>query len=182
MLYTRHNPKWFVRIFELGNGRDILDLCRLQKINVPGSVYVLRMDDNDIVCDNAYPTLSSIQIDYERAAFLAARALDEMISARDHTKVLPHLTCGFKDINERASTQDPRGTGRLTALACDYIEKNVCRPGGLDQYDIARHLGVSVRTLQMRFKGAYALLYDGLLTRQGHLYRKYFETLTVIEP
>ena len=30
--------------------------------------------------------------------------------------------------------------------------------------------------------GAYALLYDGLLTRQGHLYRKYFETLTVIEP
>lgn len=30
--------------------------------------------------------------------------------------------------------------------------------------------------------GAYALLYDGLLTRQGDLYRKYFETLTVIEP
>ena len=22
MLYTRHNPKWFVRIFELGNGHD----------------------------------------------------------------------------------------------------------------------------------------------------------------
>ena len=30
--------------------------------------------------------------------------------------------------------------------------------------------------------GAFALLYDGLLTRQGALYRKYFETLTVIEP
>ena len=30
--------------------------------------------------------------------------------------------------------------------------------------------------------GAYALLYDGLLTRQGDLYRKYFETLTVLEP
>ena len=30
--------------------------------------------------------------------------------------------------------------------------------------------------------GAYALLYDGLLTRQGFLYRKYFETLTIIEP
>ena len=30
--------------------------------------------------------------------------------------------------------------------------------------------------------GAYALLYDGLLTRQGDLYRKYFETLMVIEP
>ena len=37
-------------------------------------------------------------------------------------------------------------------LSCDYIAKNACRPGGLDQFDIARHLGVSVRTLQMRFK------------------------------
>ena len=29
--------------------------------------------------------------------------------------------------------------------------------------------------------GAYALLYDGILTRQGDLYRKYFETLNVVE-
>ena len=30
--------------------------------------------------------------------------------------------------------------------------------------------------------GAYALLYDGILTRQGNLYRKYFETLNIVEP
>ena len=30
--------------------------------------------------------------------------------------------------------------------------------------------------------GAYALLYDGILTQQGDLYRKYFETLNVVEP
>ena len=30
--------------------------------------------------------------------------------------------------------------------------------------------------------GAYALLYDGILTRQGDLYRKYFESLNVVEP
>ena len=30
--------------------------------------------------------------------------------------------------------------------------------------------------------GAYALLYDGILTRQGELYRKYFESLNIIEP
>ena len=138
--------------YDDGIGRDVLDLCRLAKINVPGSAYVLGMDDNDVICDNAYPTLSSIQIDYERTAFLAARALDEMIAARRHIKILPRLMCGFKGITERASTQDPRGTGRLVALACDYIAKNACRPGGLDQHDIAQHLGVSVRTLQMRFK------------------------------
>ena len=30
--------------------------------------------------------------------------------------------------------------------------------------------------------GAYALLYDGILTRQGDLCRKYFESLNVVEP
>ena len=30
--------------------------------------------------------------------------------------------------------------------------------------------------------GAYALLYDGIMTRQGNLYRKYFESLNIVEP
>lgn len=138
--------------YDDGIGRDILDLCRLAKINVPGSAYVLGMDDNALVCENAYPTLSSIRLDYERTAFLAAKELDNMIKGR--VKELPRLVCGMKDITERASTQDPKGSGRLVALACDYIAKNACRPGGISQMDIAKHLGVSIRTLQLRFKEA----------------------------
>ena len=30
--------------------------------------------------------------------------------------------------------------------------------------------------------GAYALLFDGILTRQGDLYRRYFESVTILEP
>lgn len=30
--------------------------------------------------------------------------------------------------------------------------------------------------------GAYALLFDGILTRQGDLYRRYFVSLNIIEP
>ena len=30
--------------------------------------------------------------------------------------------------------------------------------------------------------GAYALLYDGIMTRDGALYRKYYESLNVVEP
>lgn len=30
--------------------------------------------------------------------------------------------------------------------------------------------------------GAFALLYDGILTRQGNLYRQYFESLNIVEP
>ena len=79
-----------------------------------------------------------------------AAALDDMISGR--AKELPRLVCGVKKVVERASTQDSKGAGCLVALACDYIAKNARRPGGIDQHDIAKHLGVSVRTLQLRFK------------------------------
>ena len=133
-------------------GRDILDLCRLQELTVPGAVFVLGMDDNMLVCENCNPTMSSIRLDYEGASFEAAKALDDMIAGR--ITELPRLVCGVKCITERASTQDPKGAGRLVALACDYIAKNACRLGGIDQYDIARYLGVSVRTLQLRFKDA----------------------------
>ena len=138
--------------YDDGIGRDILDLCRLADVNVPGSVYVLGMDDNALVCENAFPTLSSITLDYERTAFLAAKALDDMISGR--VKEPPRLVCGMNGITERASTLDPKGSGRLVSLACEYIAKNACRSGGITQWDVAKHLGVSARLLQLRFKEA----------------------------
>ena len=136
--------------YDDGIGRDILDLCRLANVIVPASVCVLGMDDDALICENANPSLSSIRLDYERAGFLAARALDDMVSGR--SKELPQLLCGMSGINERGSTQDQRGSGRLVSLACDYIAKNACREGGISQWDVAKHLGVSVRTLQLRFK------------------------------
>ena len=136
--------------YDDGIGRDILDLCRLANVNVPASVCVLGMGDNALICENANPSLSSIQLDYERVGFLAAKALDDMISGR--AKEPPQLVCGMNGVTERGSTQNLRGAGRLVSLACDYIAKNACRSGGIDQYDVANHLGVSVRTLQLRFR------------------------------
>ena len=138
--------------YDDGIGRDILDLCRLANVTVPAEVCVLGMDDNALICENANPSLSSIQLDYERTGFLAAKALDDMIGGR--TKEPPRLVCGMNGITERGSTANQRGSGRLVALACDYIAKNACRKGGIDQWDVAKHFGVSVRTLQLRFQEA----------------------------
>jgi len=133
-------------------GRNVSDLCRLNGINIPGSVYLLCVGDDDLICENTSPTLSSISLDIERTAFLAAKALDDMIDRK--FAIPPHLACGVRVLTERASTQDSRGSGRLVALACEFIAKNACREGGLNQSEIAAHLGVSTRTLQMRFKEA----------------------------
>lgn len=50
-----------------------------------------------------------------------------------------------------------------------YQKENPTVKGGMSMFDSL-------------YIGAYALLFDGILTRQGDLYRKYFDTLNVIEP
>ena len=50
-----------------------------------------------------------------------------------------------------------------------YQKENPIAKGGLSVFD-------------QLYIGAYALLYDGILTRNGDLYRNYFESLKVIEP
>jgi len=133
-----------------GIGRDILDLCRGFGINVPGEAYVLSIDDNALMCENSFPTLSSIVVDYERAGFEAAKLLNDLIFNQQPDS--RHLVCGVRGITERASTQDPKGSGRLVALAREFIAKKACEDSALNQNLIAAHLGVSVRTLQLRFK------------------------------
>ena len=110
--------------YDDGIGRDLLDLCRLADINVPASVCVLGMGDNALICENANPSLSSIQLDYERVGFLAAKALDDMISGR--AKEPPQLVCGMNGVTERGSTQNLRG-GRSPRFACVrlYREKRL---------------------------------------------------------
>ena len=50
-----------------------------------------------------------------------------------------------------------------------YQKENPVVKGGMSVFD-------------QLYIGAYALLYDGILTRQGDLYHRYFETLNTIEP
>lgn len=131
-------------------GRDMLDLCRLHGVNVPGAAYVVGIDNEDYICESATPTLTSISLDYERAAYQAAKALDAMIDGC--AQPTTHVICPVRMVMERGSTQDPKGAGHLVARAREFIAANACREGGLSTVDVANHLNVSVRTLQMRFR------------------------------
>lgn len=131
-------------------GRDMLDLCRLHGVSAPGMAYMVGVDNEGYLCESATPTLTSIAMDYEGAAVQAAKTLDEMIDGR--TPASTRVVCSVRGVVERGSTQDPKGMGRLVSLACEFIAANACREGGLAPVDVASHLNVSVRTLQLRFR------------------------------
>ena len=60
-------------------GQQVLNACRDVEIAVPEDVAVLGVDNDDVLCDLSYPTLSSVLPDTRRTGFEAAALLERMI-------------------------------------------------------------------------------------------------------
>ena len=107
-----------------------------------------------------------------------AHKADELILAQTSYIALSSAFMGIRSMQDRfLETLGVRVTKNAPARVVDaaysawsrYQQDNPRIAGGNSVFD-------------QLYIGAYALLYDGILTRQGDLYRKYFETLNVVEP
>ena len=129
--------------------KDVLDACRLAQIDVPSQVMVLGVDNEEYICDNTVPTLTSILPDFNGGGFRAAEMLDRMIAGEKDSVPL-RLSYGIKQIVERVSTADVNGTARCVALACEYMRRNAAATISID--DIATAAGTSRRLLERHFR------------------------------
>ena len=129
--------------------KDVLDACRLAQIDVPSQVMVLGVDNEEYICENTVPTLSSILPDFSGGGFRAAEVLARMIGG-DTDYVPPRLFYGIKQIIERVSTADVNGAARSVALACEFMRRNAAAAINID--DIATAAGTSRRLLEKHFR------------------------------
>jgi len=127
----------------------VIDACNLARLDIPGQINLIGVDNDIDICEYSRPTLTSIWPDFEQAGFLGARLLHQRLLGRLRSKA-PPLRYGVKCIVERASTQDLRGGGRLVSLANEYLRTHYRE--AIKSTDIARHLNVSRRLLDLRFR------------------------------
>ena len=127
--------------------RDVIDACRLARLEVPEQVAVIGVDNEISLCEAVQPSLSSILPDFEGGAYDAARELDAMMNGRRPKSTL-FRTYGVKSIAERNSTVDLRGGGRLIAAACEYMRNHASEAISVNQVAAACH--VSRRLLEIR--------------------------------
>lgn len=132
--------------------KNVLDACRIAQIDVPAQVLVLGVDNEEFICENTLPSLSSILLDFAGGGLRAAEILQEMINGdgRDCVQSAPPLLYGIRQIVERASTADVSGTARSVALACEFMRRNATMPIGID--DIAKASGTSRRLMEKNFR------------------------------
>ena len=130
-------------------GRQVLEVCQRAGISVPYDVAVLGVDNDLPVCEMSYPSLSSVEIDWERAGMLCAEALDAMM--RGKTPTSPTLYEPIRVVS-RNSTEFFQVSDRLVVQILEMIR--ISRGQNLRVADIVEMLPVSERSAQERFKKA----------------------------
>ena len=132
---------------------DVLEACREVKIAVPGKIAVIGVDNDEIVCEFARPSLTSIgRGSVPGLGMKAAKALASMLRGVRSEK--PRLVEENAPIVvERESCQYLTPAMHIARTAMEFIRKNPCR--NLHVGDVVGHLGVSRRLAELRFSEIY---------------------------
>lgn len=129
-------------------GAQIAEYCHQLRLIVPDQVAIVGADDDDLLCELARPSLSSVRLPAERIGFEAARLLDEWLQGsrpREKSLVLPPAGVIVRQSSNLQAVSDPQ-----VAAAVRFIHDQAHRPIKVD--DILRTVPIARRALERRFR------------------------------
>lgn len=133
--------------------RQVLDACKANCLRVPEDIAILGVDDDEVICETAMPTLSSIPLSTEDAGFQAAATLDRAMSGDLRRGARPRdiFFTGTHAVSRR-STERNMVDDELVRRCRMLMEANIGRAFNVG--DLVASLRVSRRTLEVRFRAA----------------------------
>ena len=129
-------------------GAEISHACTEANIRIPQSVAILGVDNDDLICRQCHPALSSVLPGHHEMGYAAARELHRLLknkACRTHITVIPP-----KDIISRDSTRLLPPATALVSRMKDFIRFNAAK--GISVADVVRHVRVSRRLAELRFR------------------------------
>jgi len=130
-----------------GTAEELLGACLQENIRVPEDFAVIGIDNNEEICENTKPTLTSVCPDFEKAGFLCAELLD--LQLRNPNVPGQTRTFDILGIVKRKSTTILRRTDTRVTDAIEFIRQHAC--DGICVDDVVHEMGCSRRTAEMRF-------------------------------
>lgn len=131
-------------------GQQVLEACQRLGLKVPDQISVLSIDNEESVCENTRPTLSSIELDFQAGGYRAASRLFDLLAGGTGTVPFTEIGYGMSRLVERRSTSALTGSARIVAAAQDLIRRRAAE--GISPSDVAAELNLSPRLLQLRFR------------------------------
>ena len=128
---------------------QIVEACREAGVTIPGDIGIIGVDNDEMLCTNTTPTLSSVQPDHDAMGYLAAERLALMMDGHALTAPERHLV-GVKEIVIRESTSAVSNAGKLVQRALAYIRSHASE--AIKPHDVAIYLKVSRSLADLRFR------------------------------
>lgn len=123
-------------------------LCRDAAIRIPEDLAILGVDNDTLICDLAWPKLSSVAVPSRRVGFEAARCLRELLAGgpvQPEPRLLPPTR-----VITRHSTDVRRTEDEIVNRALAYLRDHLRR--GVNVNELAVGIGVSRRLLERKFR------------------------------
>ena len=127
----------------------VASICYERHISVPKQIGIIGIDNEEYICDNVVPPLTSIEPDYEGAGYRAGELLDEFL-AGDRSHAGAKEMYGVAAIQNRMSAQSITSAANRTAHALEMIRADPANAP--DPATIARRMNLSLRILELAFK------------------------------
>ena len=131
-------------------GRGVLEACRLAGVRVPEEVAVIGVDNDELFCELADPPLSSVALNAEHGGYRTAQLLDQLM--RGQIRTPQRLVVEPSHIVTRRSTEVKVFNGMDVGAALSFIHRN--RSSQFTVADLAKAVGISRRTLEVKFRKA----------------------------
>lgn len=128
---------------------QILQACKIIGLKIPNEIAIIGADDDELICDMCYPTLSSIAFNTCNVGFKAAELLEKMIKS-DPPEAERVVKLQPAHITTRQSTDVFAIDDMIVAHALHYIKNNCHKHLSVDI--VADAVFVSRRRLERKFR------------------------------
>ena len=152
----------------------VMEVCKLAGLTVPDTIGIIGADNDEVVCGLTDPPMSSIAINFERAGYEAAAALDGLM--RGAPVVPDRITAAASHVVTRRSTDFVAADEPHLAKALRYIRDHA--RDGVSVDEVAMSAGLSRRALEKRFRKQLgrSILEEVRRIRTDHIARLLVET------
>lgn len=129
---------------------EAMNVCQAVGIAVPEEIAVLGVDNDEIACENAAPTLSSVRPNFEEAGFLCAQLLGERLARKGRFTGNVQQSFAAAGIVRRQSTRLLPKSDAEVSKAMEMIRLRACE--GLKPRDVFALFARSRRSVELKFK------------------------------
>jgi LacI family transcriptional regulator len=130
-------------------GRMIAQMCRQRGWRVPHDVAIIAGGNEESLCEYPRPSLTSVELGFERVGYEAARMLDRLMDGDappTEPILLPPQSLVVRESTDFFAVEDPVMSAALEFIACNSQRHQI----GAD--DVARAVNIGLRTLQRQFR------------------------------